>query len=166
MKTKSHIYLAKANNDLLSYCKCKRALITHPPQMDCPWCGCGWLFSCIKCRKAFTFAVGVEVKESWEDTAIRDIRNGGWEEKPSKNSVKLWITAMKAFLEDVEPGQTYVYLDGYMIPIDAEPVQFEGWHSRHDFKKLPQVAALKTKSIVDKILGNRNYWQKTALESA
>ena len=48
-------YIAKANNDVLSHCQCADTLAAGPAQLDCPWCGCGWLFSCIKCRKAFTF---------------------------------------------------------------------------------------------------------------
>lgn len=44
------IYLIKDNDDLCSHCACETAYITFPPQMDCPWCGCGWLFSCTACR--------------------------------------------------------------------------------------------------------------------
>ena len=54
-KTKT-VYLVKANNDLISHCACSNAVIGAPAQMDCPWCGCGWLFVCSKCRKAFSFA--------------------------------------------------------------------------------------------------------------
>jgi len=48
------VYLVKASNDLISHCKCEYAPIGAPGQMDCPWCGCGWLFLCPKCRRAFT----------------------------------------------------------------------------------------------------------------
>src|SRR6266566_1407987 len=54
------IYLRKANDNLVSHCKCDEAYISAPSQMDCPWCGCGWLFTCSHCRKAFTFAEAVE----------------------------------------------------------------------------------------------------------
>jgi hypothetical protein len=71
-----HLYLQKANDDFVSHCRCHRgdALISSPAQMDCPWCGCGWLFTCGVCRKAFAFAEGVEINESWEETAERDVR--------------------------------------------------------------------------------------------
>ena len=71
-----HLYLRKANDDLVSNCRCAKAeaLITAPCQMDCPWCGCGWLFICSHCRKAFTFAEAFEVEESWEATGERAIR--------------------------------------------------------------------------------------------
>jgi hypothetical protein len=49
-----HLYLRKANDDFVSHCKCPKAdsLISSPGQMDCPWCGCGWLFICSRCNKA------------------------------------------------------------------------------------------------------------------
>ena len=45
------VYLKKASNELISHCGCEESRISYPAQMDCPWCGCGWLFSCITCRK-------------------------------------------------------------------------------------------------------------------
>jgi hypothetical protein len=81
-----HIYLKKANDELVSHCRCAEALITFPPQMDCPWCGCGWLFTCIECRRAFAFAEGIVVDELWEETAARDLRNR-WKTDPSNQDV-------------------------------------------------------------------------------
>ena len=43
--TKKTIYLEKDNDQLVSFCSCEPAYITYPPQLDCPWCGCGWLFT-------------------------------------------------------------------------------------------------------------------------
>src|SRR4051794_39312237 len=98
--------------------------------MDCPWCGCGWLFACVNCRKAFTFAEGVLVPEPWEETALRDLR--GWKTQPSDEDVAGWVDAMKELLADVRVGERYVCLDGLINPADATSVRFEGWHSRHD----------------------------------
>jgi hypothetical protein len=85
----NHLYLAKANDDLVSHCRCARpdALISSPCQMDCPWCGCGWLFICSRCRKAFTFAQAVEVNETWEQTADRTIR-GLYQREPKPGQVE------------------------------------------------------------------------------
>lgn len=71
-----HLYLRKANDGFVSHCKCDKAdaLISSPSQMDCPWCGCGWLFICSRCCKAFTFVEAVQVDESWEKTADRSVR--------------------------------------------------------------------------------------------
>jgi len=128
----SHIYLMKDGNDLVSHCKCDMAYITFPSQMDCPWCGCGWLFTCINCRKAFTFAKGVEVKDSWIDLARRDITNRGLQ-TPDDDAVEEWIAAMRELLADVKVGKQYVCLDGLFIPVDATMVEFKGWHSKHSF---------------------------------
>jgi hypothetical protein len=158
---RSHIYLKKANDDLVSHCRCADALITFPPQMDCPWCGCGWLFTCIKCRKAFTFTEGVMVNESWEETGTRDLQNK-WKSEPSEEDVSLWVGAMKELLADVQVGQLYVCLDGLFIPTTATSLRFSGWHSRHELPFVPHVRALADQSILDSLLGAREYWQRTA----
>src|SRR5689334_9846882 len=120
----SHVYLIKDNADLVCHCKCDKALITFPPQMDCPWCGCGWLFSCIECRKAFTFARGVEVEESWKDLAIREFTNK-WGKRPAQEEVTSWVEAMKELLADVEVGERYVCLDGAIIPVETGSLEFD-----------------------------------------
>src|SRR5437868_4230473 len=107
-----HNYLRKANDDFVSHCKCNKvdALISSPGQMDCPWYGCGWLFVCNQCRRAFTFAEAVEVEESWEVTADRSIR-GRFQRPPEPGEVEEWIGFMKILLDGIETGQKYVYFD-------------------------------------------------------
>src|SRR5216684_6234859 len=141
-----HVYLVKDSNELVSHCNCQDAMITFPPQADCPWCGCGWLFTCIGCRKAFTFARGVVVNESWEATARRDLVNGRGRE-PEPEEVSRWVEAMQALLAEVEDGDQYVCLDGLIIPTETDRVTFEGWHARHDLDFVPQAAALTDPSI-------------------
>src|SRR5579863_879047 len=86
MKKATIVYLAKANNDLISRCTCDRTFIGAPSQMDCPWCGCGWLFLCPKCRKAFTFAQAEEVDLTWEQLAHNDL-DGKWGRQPTSQEV-------------------------------------------------------------------------------
>jgi hypothetical protein len=124
--------------------------------MECPWCGCGWLFTCIKCRKAFTFARAVEVTDSWEDLARRDISAMGMD--PTDESVNDWVQSMQAYLSGVVVGEQYVALDGWVIPADAESIDFDGW------KFVPQVAALNDPSIVETLLSNTDYWISRAIE--
>jgi hypothetical protein len=71
-----HSNLRKTNDDFVNHCKCAKAdaLISSPGQMDCPLCGCEWLFNCSGCGKAFTFAESVEVDESWEETGDHILR--------------------------------------------------------------------------------------------
>jgi len=157
-----HIYLRKANDDLISFCMCDKAeaLISEPGQMDCPWCGCGWLFTCMKCRKAFTFAEGFEVGKSWEDLADRDIR-GFYEHAPEPRETQAWTASMKSLLQDAQVGEQYVYFDGHVIPRSAESVHFVGWNSKHELGFLPHVAALEDPEILDGLLRSVDYWLDT-----
>lgn len=60
----SILYLVKKNDDVISHCKCEESFVGEEGQLDCPWCGCGWLFSCSKCRKAFTFSEAAEIEKT------------------------------------------------------------------------------------------------------
>lgn len=155
------VYLKKASNELISHCGCAETRIGYPAQMDCPWCGCGWLFTCITCRKAFTFAEGVEIEGTWEDLAREDIRNS-WKEEPAEENVVAWVTDMKDILRDVKPGKRYVILDGRVLPVDSGPVHFGGQYASHEFEKLPHLEALAEPALLDRILGDRDYWLERA----
>lgn len=155
-------YLKKANDDLISFCSCGDGRVTFPAQMDCPWCGCGWLFTCITCRKAFTFAEGVEIEGTWAEIARDDIRNK-WKKDPSEQDIKSWIEAMKEILTDVRVGVRYVIIDGSVIQADAANTRFDGWAAHHEFTVIPQVRALTNKAILEEELSNRGYWSSNAL---
>jgi hypothetical protein len=161
-----HVYLRKANDGLVSHCKCEKAdaLISSPGQMDCPWCGCGWLFICGRCRKAFTFAEAVEVAESWEQTGNRTIRKL-YKREPKAGEVDEWVEFMKILLKGIKLGEIYAYLDGYVIPTTADSVTVEGWHARHNLDFVPQVAAMHDPRVRNDILGSREYWQSHRVES-
>lgn len=158
-----HISLRKANDDFFSHCKCSRAeaLTSAPGQMDCPWCW--WLFTCSRYRKAFTFAEGVEVGESWAETGDRAVR-GLYQREPEPGEVEEWVGFMKILLKGVKPGKVYVYLDGFVIPITAERVTIEGWHSNHDLDFVPQVAAMDNPGIRDHLLCSGEYWQSNRVD--
>ena len=158
-----HIYLTKDSDDLISHCRCNNALVTFPPQADCPWCGCGWLFTCIECRKAFTFARGVETDEDWEDLARRDLGNRTGS-TPIPEEIHEWVEAMQELLHDVEVGKKYVVFDGRIIPTDQQSLDFDGWHSTHRLPFVPQVAALTNPSILKEVLTSEEYWQSHRLE--
>ena len=151
------LYLVKANDDLISHCRCERTLVGAPAQMDCPWCGCGWLFVCPSCGKAFTFARAEEVELTWEQLAHNDL-DGKWGRDPTAEEIEEWIGFMKILLKGLEQGKQYVYIDGWVFPTDGTDIQFEGWHSRHLFGTLPHLAALEDPSVIDEILANKEYW--------
>lgn len=155
-------YLKKASDDLISFCSCEDGRMTFPAQMDCPWCGCGWLFTCMTCRKAFTFAQGVEIDGTWADLARDDIRNG-WKEEPSEDDVASWIEAMKEILAEVQIGKRYVIVDGSVVNSEARNIKFDGWTAHHEFAELPQIRALTDMSQLDETLGSREYWSSNAI---
>jgi hypothetical protein len=157
------IYLKRANKDLIAHCKCKDGRITYPPQMDCPWCGCGWLFSCLGCRKAFTFAEGVEVENTWEELAETDWKV--WGIPMSKRRMNSWIADMKRLLKDVRPGKVYACLDGSIFEKSARNIAFDGIYARHEFKRLPHVDALKNPSIMDDVLSSTDYWRSRRVKA-
>ena len=161
-----HVYLRKANDDFVSHCKCAKAdaLISSPGQMDCPWCGCGWLFICSRCHNAFTFAEAFEVQETWEETGDRTVR-ALYQREPEPGEVNEWVGFMQILLKGVELGGQYVYLHGYVIPRTAEGVTIEGWHAHHDLDFVPHVAAMDNPGIYHDLLCSREYWQSNRAES-
>lgn len=159
----AHLYLVKDSDALVSHCKCASASISFPPQMSCPWCGCGWLFSCIDCRKAFTFARAVQTDIPWEALALRDLTNG-CEASPAQSELDEWVEAMRHLHADLVLGARYVCLDGSFIPADAPSIAFSGWHATHIHDFVPQVAALSDPSVLTRILANPEYWAGGASE--
>jgi hypothetical protein len=160
----SQVYLVKDSNDLISWCQCPEALASFPGQLDCPWCGCGWLFTCIACRKAFTFARAVQVDRSLEELGTSDLQ-GRWG-KAEPDSVVEWVGAMTELLDGLEVGKRYVYLDGHFLAETDFPFAGTGWHSRHAFERAPQVDALSDRGVIDRLLANPEYWMLNRLVSA
>ena len=111
------------------------------------------------CRKAFTFAEGVEIEGTWAALAREDIGN----EEPSDDDVQSWIEAMQGILADVRVGVRYVIIDGSVIQADAVNIRFDGWAAHHEFAKVPQVQALAKRAILKQELSNPEYWSSNAL---
>lgn len=156
------LYLIKKNNEFISFCSCEEGLVGDPGQLDCPWCGCGWLFSCTKCRKAFSFAIAVEIDKTWEEIASEDLYNYS-KRQATHEEISEWVEAMKAMQGEIELGRTYVYLDGVFIPADEENFSMEGWYAKHEFEHVPQIAALKNSEIEKQVLSNPEYWRKNQI---
>ena len=158
------IYLVKENNSFVSHCNCEVAPISIPSQLDCPWCGCGWLFSCIECRKAFTFAKAVELETTWEEIAEKDcLKIFGRE--PSFEEIQDWVEGMKEFVSEIELGESYVYLDGCALPANASEIDLTGWYAHHQLNFIPQKLALTKPEIKNEILSNKNYWYSHEVEN-
>ena len=74
-----------------------------------------------------------------------------------------WVEWMGTLLKAVEVGKEYVYLDGFFIEVETMPLQFDGWHSRHDLPWVPQRAALEDRTVIDDTIGSEEYWTETAI---
>jgi hypothetical protein len=160
--TSKIVYLVKANNELISHCACSQAIVGAPAQLDCPWCGCGWLFVCPTCRKVFTFARAEEVALTWEELAHKDL-DGKWGRQPSSKEITEWISFMKILLKDLKAGKEYVYIDGWVWPTDSANLRFDGWHAHHELDRVPQFVAITNRSTLDRTLDSKEYWQSRKL---
>jgi hypothetical protein len=163
MKPTVGVFLAKANDNLISHCNCQETFIGAPAQMQCPWCGCGWLFVCPKCRKAFTFARAEMCDLTWQQLAHRDL-DGKYGKQPSQDEIDEWIGFMKMLTKDIQLGNDYAYIDGWIFPTSETQLQFEGMHARHELDVVPQAAALSDRQSLEQTLGNRRYWDERKLD--
>jgi hypothetical protein len=156
------IYLERANTKLICHCKCAHSLVSTPSQMDCPWCGCGWLFTCIHCRKAYAFARGVVIDIPLADLAEQDLL-GKYKARPTREQIDQWVEWMRLMMKSVQPEREYVYFDGSYFPSDSTTLEFEGIHARHNLPHVPQLAALRDLSVLGSTIGSPSYWQKRAI---
>lgn len=158
-------FIFKANDDVLSFCECESGIpAMSSEQMDCPWCGCGWLISCSKCRKAFTFAVVRETELSLFEIGKNEVKLRGIADAVTDDEIEDWAQMMKEELEGFVDGQVVVYLDGEYIPIDAEFIEFDGMHAAHKLEALPHVQALQDPKVLGDVLGDSKYWFDRKIE--
>ena len=155
-------FLFKANDQVLSHCDCEGPPAMSTGQLDCPWCGCGWLISCSRCKTAFTYGVIKEtevpiVELGWREVAARGL------DDVTEEEIEAWAEAMGEAFEPFEAGQTVVYLDGSYWSLDAKDVAFDGYFARHTLKTLPHAEALKRPEALREILGDKTYWLDRAL---
>lgn len=150
-------FLFKANDDVLSHCRCVGEPAMSTGQMDCPWCGCGWLISCSNCGRAFTYAVVRETHIPIVELGRREVVRRGLD-SVTDQEVQEWADAMAAEFERFDSGQIVVYLDGHYWPLDARDVAFNGYFARHDLKVLPHAEALERPGALSDLLSDKAYW--------
>jgi hypothetical protein len=146
-------WLAKANDEVISYCACNHAVAATPGQLDCPWCGCGWLIPCAHCRKSFTYAQVVEFDRSYSDLARVNLADHEAEESEIEDLASWMERAVARF----RCGDVVVYLDGAYHHHAERDLRFEGWFAEHDLPVLPHAEA-RTRNDLDGVLGKAAYW--------
>ena len=156
-------FLFKANNDVLSHCECEGEPAMSTGQLDCPWCGCGWLITCSKCQKAFTYAVIKETDLSMVEIGVREVESRGLTDSVTQEEIEEWAEAMSEDLDRFEVGDIVVYLDGEYLSLQATDVSFDGYYAHHDFDKLPHALALNNPDVLSDTFSDAKYWQDRAL---
>jgi hypothetical protein len=140
---------------------------------SCPWDGSGWQFSCVLCRKAFTFAVGVELAGNTLDM-ICALDRFRWSEHHLETAPCQGTCAHAAQFDQrrrnwlpwfegqrLVVGQEYVYLDGMLFPVPAEGsarIDARGTQGLHR-GELPQVLYRRDPGAMETALA-QPYWQR------
>lgn len=153
-------FLFKANDDVISHCRCTDS----PPamssgQLDCPWCGCGWLIACSTCKKSYTYAVVREIDTPLDELARRERTIRKLDDYVDEEGIADWVTFMTEELEPFSDGQIVVYLDGGYFSVEARDVAFTGIYATHELPVLPHFEALDEPALLDRVLGNPAYWR-------
>ncbi len=149
-------YIVKANDDGISYCRCASAIAAPTLQLDCPWCGCGWMIGCVECRKCFVYARVAEVEGSYAELTRGDFEAGGYSfTEQDVIDDALWRERM---LAPLKIGQIVVCLDGRFLPVDTTGVEFGGQYAQHRLDRLPHAIELEQPGALRTILGDPEYW--------
>jgi hypothetical protein len=157
------IWLVKDSDEVVSWCRCTDAIAALPPQMDCPWCGCGWLFACAQCHKCFTFARAVILQESIQSIAAR-IYRGSYSQEPDDTELQETIEYCESIVQGLQPDDRVVIIDGVILRIDTPgPFSFSGWYAAHEFGALPQVEAKRNPAAMAETLESKRYWLERRL---
>jgi hypothetical protein len=155
-------YLFKANDDVISHCRCEDEPASSTSQLDCPWCGCGWMIGCTKCSKAFVYGEIRNTETLALEIVQRDAKRRGIKSLTEKE-MRDWADAMEREFKRFRIGQRVIYLDGHYFPLGAKNVSFKGYYAKHKFKILPHAQALRKPEVLRATLGDPDYWFKREL---
>ena len=150
-------FFFKANDDVLSHCRCEGAPAQSTGQLDCPWCGCGWMIPCSRCGKSFTFAEVREIEIPLIELGRREAEARGLK-GVSDEEITGWAEAMAEKLDCFEVGDIVAYLDGSYWAVDATDIAFDGYFASHNLARLPHAEALGDPAHLDRVLGDPKYW--------
>ena len=157
--------LEKANDDLISFCKCEEGAYASECQADCPWCGCGWLFTCVRCGMSFAFAKVIETEVSPQQVVqLEYSRRFEREFALDDDDVVEKAVWLNHEIMNLPRGTLCVFVDGKILPLNRINMEFDGRFAHHKFGILPQLAAHGSRSAIMKHLGNIHYWLERELQ--
>lgn len=151
------IWIAKAPDQRggICWCKCplEEAIAKPTGALDCPWCGCGWLFTCSTCRKAFMIGEAVEVSGTLEDMVRKEYQSWGIEEPTDAE-----LAGPQGHLQQVQTrlefGELYVHMDSMAVLLNSKPFTVEGERRKHFFKEAPHLTPRGIGMLKD-----QGYWE-------
>ncbi len=156
-------WLVRSSRDTICWCNCPDAdAIASPPgsaQMDCPWCGCGFLTLCISCQKAFTYARCVEVPLTAEEIVQR-WHKGSLGRGCAVDDLAEYAGALREVAEPLVLGEEYVTLDGELLDV-REGARFVGIAASHELAAVPHLIHRGDKEGLCRAL-DRSYWEAHA----
>ena len=150
-------YLFKANDEVISHCQCVGQPAASTGQLDCPWCGCGWMISCTKCGKAFVYGEIRHTEVPIIDIVRRDVKQRGLK-TVTETEIRECAEAMEQEFKRFRAGTTVIYLDGSYFAVSTKNISFKGYYAKHKFTTLPHADALKRPEVLRATLGERSYW--------
>ena len=150
-------FLFKANDDVLSFCSCENQPAMSSAQLDCPWCGCGWMIACSKCSKSFVFAEVRETDIPLVELGRREVAARGLQ-SVTEQDINEWAEGMTETLRPFKVGDIVVYLDGWYWGIDSTDLAFDGDYASHRLSRLPHAEALDDPARLRALLGEKRYW--------
>jgi hypothetical protein len=150
-------FFFKANDNVLSHCHCEGEPAQSSGQLDCPWCGCGWMILCSRCGKSFIFAVVRETEIPLIELGRREAGARGLKDVPEEEIAE-WAEMMTEIFADFEVGDVVVYLDGFYWKSDSTDIAFDGYFASHTLARLPHAEALDDPAHLSRMLGNARYW--------
>jgi hypothetical protein len=136
-------WLVKSSEDTICFCECDGDnAIAAPPgwsQMDCPWCGCGWLFTCATCGLAFTYAVCKDAPDLTPARLANDYYKRVFGEPCPPERLRVYAGEVVSKLTPLVVGAEYIVLDGQALNTSITAAVFTGEYANHSLAALPHV---------------------------
>ena len=158
------LWLVADDPDGSWWCKCRTGIVdaswhneeTHPTG------GTGWLWACTNCSRAFMFARGAYIRDTFEKLAQQQTpriqkyisQSGKMIENTLLATPQDWLNLVQPIASSIRTGERYVFFDGHVFPAKHGPVKFDGLFRSHDLPDLPHMS----ESLTEEILANPDYW--------